>query len=105
MVDPTLLCQQHLLGEHYEIHKLVGCLRKNRSVAGYVEKDIVELQSIRKRHRALVREMFSRGMKHRSPLHYVPERHGGYVNVEESLIELGERCAACRERILERKRR
>jgi Pyrimidine dimer DNA glycosylase len=36
LVDPRLMCSQHLLGEHVELHMLVGSLnRKKTSMAFY----------------------------------------------------------------------
>ena len=35
-INPEKLCKNHLLGEHVEMHKLVGNLTKGRSVQGYI---------------------------------------------------------------------
>ena len=32
MIDPTLLCRKHLLGEHGELHKFIPSFRKQYSV-------------------------------------------------------------------------
>jgi len=103
MVDTRWMCDRHLLGEHVEIHMLVGCLRKGRTIRGYVEKGLVELRSIRKRHDALVREMRRRHMNHASPLPKViptPDDlpRGARVDREASLKELTRRCPRCRKR-------
>ena len=95
MVEPRCLCRQHLLGEHNELHKLVGCLRKGRSIEGYLEKGLVELHSIRTRHAALVKEMKRRNYRHQSPLGKFPASCRGYVNLQQSYNDLKDRCPNC----------
>ena len=102
MVDPRGMCDRHLLGEHVEIHMLVGCLRKKRNIGGYIEKGLVEVRSIRTRHAALVREMRRRHMNHASPLPgRMPfaEKGAGFGRVDRkaSLKELRRRCPRCRQ--------
>lgn len=93
MVDPMLMCDRHLLGEHFEIHMFVGCLNKGKSVKGYLEKGLLEIQSLKKRHGKLVREMKRRGMKHNSKLIcYYKQKFGGYIDREVSKKELFTRC-------------
>ena len=36
MVDPKKMCRKHLLGEHVEIHMMVGTLLKGRSIDGFL---------------------------------------------------------------------
>lgn len=104
MVETRLLCRKHLLGEHYEIHKLVGHLGKGKSVLGWVKGNCLELRSIQSRHDALVEEMTRRGFLHKSPL--LPVRlervplhlTSVKVNVGESLRDLVGRCPDCRAR-------
>jgi len=96
MVDPARMCDQHLLGEHVELHMLVGTLLRKRSITGFIEKRLVEVHSVRVRHQQLVREMVRRGMKHRSPLPAFRARRVGAVDRIENLRELARRCAKCR---------
>ena len=100
MVAPKSMCNQHLLGEHVEIHMLVGSLQRGKSIAGFLAKGLLAPQSIQERHAALSREMINRGMQHRSPL---TETVGpnGVVDPEASRQELARRCPACRARIKE----
>jgi len=98
MVDPAIMCDQHLLGEHVELHMLTGTLQRGKSVAGYVRDGLVELHRIRSRHRALVAEMTRRGMNHQSPLPEFPRSRGGAVDPDVSRRELHRRCARCRAR-------
>lgn len=47
-VNPKLLCRNHLLGEHYETHKTAGCIIKNKSLKGYIEKNFLEIHNTHK---------------------------------------------------------
>jgi pyrimidine dimer DNA glycosylase len=97
MVDPRKMCSQHLLGEHSEIHMLVATLIRKKSIAGFVEKKLIEVHSIRRRHQELVEEMQRRGMRHQSPLPVFRARRLGRVNRRVNLAELAKRCERCRE--------
>ncbi len=90
------MCNQHLLGEHVELHMFVGTLNKNKSIEGYIKKGLVEVHNIRKRHRELVKEMFKRGFKHNSPLPAFKYQRAGKVNSKANLTELGKRCKICK---------
>ena len=96
MVNPKQMCSRHLLGEHVEIHMLVGTLRRKRSIAGFIANGLLEVHSLRRRHEALVAEMLRRGMKHRSPLPKIRLVRMGRVNRSENLRELARRCSQCR---------
>ena len=37
MVNPEILCRKHLLGEHVELHMLVGWIIKGKSIQGYLD--------------------------------------------------------------------
>lgn len=95
MVDPKKLCRQHLLGEHKELHQLVGSLRKGKSIQGHLDRGHVEVHSIEKRHKALVKEMLARGYTHSSPLKSYRKFKAGNVNILENERELERRCKHC----------
>jgi len=95
LVNPKKLCRQHLLGEHKELHQLVGSLRKGKSVKGHIEKGQVEIHSIEKRHKELVKEMLRRGYKHQSILKKFKSFHAGKINILENERELERRCKNC----------
>jgi len=97
MVDPRRMCSQHLLGEHVELHMLVGTLRRKRSVAGFVASGLIEVHSVRRRHAELVREMRRRGFRHQSPLPSFTARRLGRVVRRKSLADLLARCRDCRD--------
>jgi hypothetical protein len=101
LVDPKILCRQHLLGEHSELHAFLGTLRKGISVNGYIDKGFLEIHSLESRHSELVEEMLNRAYNHQSPIDLmginIYER--GRVDRKENLIELSRRCKECRDRI------
>jgi hypothetical protein len=99
MVEPGLLCRQHLMGEHVELHMLVGSLNKGKSVKGFVRDGLIEVQSVRDRHEQLASEMTRRGYNHQSPLPEFNSFIAGSVNVSDNIEELKKRCTECRERI------
>lgn len=101
-VDPRVLCQKHLLGEHVELHMFVGTIRKGVSLGGYLTKGLLEPHLLEARHRELVAEMESRGIAHRSPLQTYPaQAPAGKVDRIANLDELQARCPECRKRIQE----
>lgn len=101
-VNPALLCRQHLLGEHLEMHMFAGALREGHSIEGYVEGGLVEPYKLKERHDKLVAEMQSRGYNHKSPFpEYTYEGPQGAVVLRRSLWDLQSRCAECGQRIRE----
>ena len=50
MIDPTMLCMKHLLGEHVELHMFVGTINKNKKLDGYRKNGLVEIHNIQSRH-------------------------------------------------------
>lgn len=95
-VDPKLMCNKHLLGEHVEMHMFVGTIQKGISMQGYLDGGLVETQHIRQRHDELVAEMERRGMNHKSPLPTYMCETAGHVGIEANLVEMARRCPACR---------
>jgi len=96
MVNPMLLCNQHLLGEHVECHMFVGCIRKSKNLSGYLRGGLLEIHNLQKRHDDLVIEMKRRGFKHGSPL---PKFHpvvSGKIDLMKSFDDLRNRCKECR---------
>jgi hypothetical protein len=100
-VDPGLLCRQHLLGEHTELHQLVGHIEAGHTnaVEGQARRGQVDTARIVPRHRALVAEMRDRGYNHDSPLEYDDDLDLGGVDEGANREDLAERCEACCERI------
>jgi len=68
MVNPEIMCNQHLLGEHVEIHMFVGSILKQKSLNGYIKNNLLEPTSLIMRHEELITEMMNRNMNHKSAL-------------------------------------
>jgi hypothetical protein len=103
MIEPYILCRQHLLGEHLECHMFLGALKKGYELDGYVNNNLFELKSLKSRHDALAKEMLRRGYNHNSSLDYPDGYTFGQsqyvvdseVNELVSLQELMWRCNEC----------
>lgn len=70
-IPPKILCRQHLLGEHRELHAIWTILSENKK--GYQKHPETirwkgKLAALYSRHEKLVKEMERRGYTHRSPL-------------------------------------
>lgn len=105
MVNPTMLCRNHLLGEHQEIHMLIGCILKNRNIEGFVKKGFVttNFHEIICRHNELVFEMLKRGYCHNSPVENLfreqfPKKPENYISIKYNIKTLKNRCSKCKER-------
>ena len=94
-VSPTVLCRQHLLGEHRELHALWTILSDTRRGYQHHPETIRwrgKLAALYARHELLVAEMVRRGYRHASPLD--PSRATGsavqnvYVDPPERQLEL-----------------
>jgi len=104
MVDPRIMCRQHLLGEHAEIHAFVGAINHGYSIKGYLENDLLEVHSLYSRHEELAKEMKQRGYKHASGLDE-KWKHAetlGSIDRKKSFKQLINRCLGCRERYMRR---
>lgn len=98
MIQPEKLCRQHLLGEHFEIHKAVGNLRHSgKWTNSLTAKGFLEPQNFLSRHKSLVKEMRRRGFIHNSPLDISGvELCVGNIDICKSVNDLRERCMDCR---------
>jgi len=70
-LPPEVLCRNHLLGEHRELHAIWSILTNNKK--GYPRHPEVirwrgRLKALYLRHQILVKEMGNRGYRHNSPL-------------------------------------
>jgi len=70
-IKPQILCRQHLLGEHRELHALWTILSNDKQ--GYrnhpeTKRWVGKLNALHSRHEALVQEMKNRGYTHHTPL-------------------------------------
>lgn len=108
-IDPALMCREHLLAEHREAHMIAGTLRSAKKpcatyIAGLTARGLLDAPNLEDRHDTLVKEMTSRGYRHRTPMPPFQRAfatEAGYVCVGLSTHELWRRCRACRLRIPE----
>lgn len=106
MVDPKLLCKNHLLGEHGEIHKHKHNFVKGHSIKGRLNPFVaIEPLNMQSRHDALAEEMINRNYNHKSPyeqpelIKYSINEINSKVDIELSIRELKKRCSECNKRI------
>jgi hypothetical protein len=99
MVDPRIMCRQHLLGEHAEIHMFIVTISRGNSVKGYLEKGLLEVYSLYNRHNELVKEMKRRNYRHNSEISKKWKQTNiiGSIDTEKNLKQLINRCSRCRE--------
>jgi hypothetical protein len=108
LVDTKLLCRNHLLGEHRELHMIAGGANTlSPVIQGLLDVHIIDLRQVITRHDAVVAEFGLRGYKHYSPLEnntedwlsfYVTDDAG--VDVFNSMQALYWRCSECQDRML-----
>ena len=104
MVNPQALCNQHLLGEHGEIHKHKHNFEKGHRMTGRVQNNCLEASALQSRHDDLADERLSRGMNHKSPfvapsIDYLPKWQREFkVDKDLNLRLLLDKCENCRER-------
>lgn len=106
MVDPSIMCRAHLLGEHREIHALVGMLNKaattmpklKPAVVGLIIHRCIEPQSLAERHEELVFEMLARGWNHYTPFPDFATDFLGVIDRTVSRNLLLNKCPECAER-------
>lgn len=88
-LDPRILCRQHLLGEHRELHGLWNILTRHGAKGGYshhpeTRRWVGRLAALHRRHEALVDEMTRRGYDHRSEID--PASAEGSSDVQDTYI-------------------
>lgn len=103
-VKPGILCRNHLLGEHRELHAIWSILTKRKK--GYSRHPETlrwkgKLKALYLRHGSLVKEMAKRGYAHRSPLDRKKARGAArqtsfLVSKREQLKLLRSKKCACR---------
>jgi hypothetical protein len=102
MIDPTLMCNQHLLGEHGEIHKHRHNFEKKHNMTGRMAfPSQIDPHIQEERHNIIAKEMVKRGMNHKSPYiqpdtSYLPKAE---IDLEYNIVDLYCRCPGCAERM------
>jgi hypothetical protein len=100
MVNPRIMCRQHLLGEHAEIHMFIGTINQEKPVKGYLEKGLLEVHNLYNRHEELVKEMKRRKYNHYSKVNkkWKIVEKVGVIDKEKNLSDLITRCLKCARR-------
>ncbi|MEM3711882.1 MAG: pyrimidine dimer DNA glycosylase/endonuclease V [Thermoprotei archaeon] len=103
-LEPAVLCDRHLLGEHRELHAIWSIIVNNKK--GYSRHPETmrwrgKLAALYLRHEALVRELSARGFTHSSPLDKALATgspvQDEYVNtIEEQIQILKKKGCGCR---------
>ncbi len=101
LVNPKVMCRQHLLGEHVEIHMFIGTINLQKKVNGYLEKGLLEIHNLYARHDQLVEEMKRRGYNHHSDVDkkWKCVENKGKIDKIKNFKELSDRCSRCRSRM------
>jgi hypothetical protein len=106
MIEPSMLCNKHLLGEHGEIHKHRHNFVKQHSITGRIKPIVlIEPSAMKARHDELAKEMIKREMNHKSPYkqpslsHLPKDERYAKADINYNLIDLANRCPDCKERI------
>jgi len=110
MIDPKLMCIQHIVGEHRELHALKGSLERTKPECNNYERHIkniitlakegfIDLKSLKSRHEELVKHIEN----HNSPMENVPtlkhlpkEARNAKVDKEKAVKDIIDRPEACR---------
>ncbi|EFL85585.1 hypothetical protein HMPREF1022_00204 [Desulfovibrio sp. 6_1_46AFAA] len=103
LVPPSHMCRKHLLGEHVELHMLLGTLKKGKSITGFLSGGLIDPCRMYKRHGELVREMERRGYAHNSPLTEEEctealrdyDCSTAHIDINANALELRRRCREC----------
>lgn len=104
-VDPEELCDQHLYGEHAEMHQEVGTIRGHPhglAVAeGHADEGQVDTARLQSRHDKLAAEIKRRGGNHESPMDYDDDLDigGDQLDAAANRTDLYQRCLDCADRM------
>ena len=107
MVDPKLMCREHLQGEYRELFTFLGTFRLKRRVDGYIKNNCLEPLAIPSRYEAIKAEMLARGYKPQKPflftkelIQYLPEVFLYHkINRDQAYHDLMSRCSECCKRV------
>lgn len=94
-LSPSLLCRQHLLGEHRELHAIWSVItKKKRGYSRHPEtiRWVGKLKALYIRHQTLVDEMKKRNYIHKSdlPIKFATgnKRQNIFINTVDEQIEI-----------------
>jgi hypothetical protein len=103
-LPPAILCRQHLLGEHRELHAIWVIITQGKHGYAHHPETVRwrgKLQALYRRHERLVDEMTRRGYRHKSPLDAKratgASRQTTYVDsVKQQMATLKAKTCGCR---------
>ena len=105
-IDTSLLCKNHLLGEHGEIHKHRHNFVKHHKITKRIVPVVqIEPENMKTRHDELALEMLKRGYNHQSPyeqpdISYLKnEERFAKIDFDISYNDLIIRCPECAKNI------
>jgi hypothetical protein len=108
MTDPKIMCRQHLLGEHLEVHMFISTILSGKKITGFINNNLLEPHSLSTRHFDLTEEMERRGYNHKTPVvdgatflicMLLPHDLAFHdIDKKHALIDLLERCPECAKR-------
>lgn len=105
MINPELMCQKHIVGEHGEIHKHRHNFVKKHSIKGRIGQ--IEPKSMKERHDELALFLKNHNSPYTKPdISYLSEDElNSKVDPFQSITELKKRCPKCRGKISSRLRK
>lgn len=92
-INPRFMCDQHIRGEHFELHKAVKCIESDKlnKIKGHTSRGQLDTSIISQRHKELEKY---KGWN--SPIDYNDKLNLGNIDIEENIRDLAERCDDCR---------
>jgi len=95
-----LMCGKHLRGEHVELHMFASVIAKGKSVQGFIDDGLFDINQLASRHEIVAAEMLRRGGNHQSPLDFNAARYPqiettNHIDVRANTFELARRCPDC----------
>jgi hypothetical protein len=97
-IPPDFMCQKHISGEHYELHKHLHSFQKKHSITGRI-KPVVQIEpaSMEIRHNELANYMNHNSPYTQPDISYLPiDEQKAKVDLNISYKDLSDRCPECR---------
>jgi len=68
MLPTEILCKNHLLGEHKEIHTQLAFVLKHYNPSGWIRQEFIFPSYLLSRHKELIKELKARKYNHQSEI-------------------------------------
>ena len=97
-IPPEFMCQKHILGEHYELHKHLHNFQKKHSITGRIKPVVqIEPSSMETRHNELANYINHNSPYTQPDISYLPiDEQKAKVDLNISYKDLSDRCPECR---------